>query len=548
MFCKFISFAAILLCTSINLSVDAKCKRPSTADYVIVGVGTAGAVVAKKLSDNGQNSVIALHIGQNLSEDPIIKLSVGALFTVPDLVIGPPYYINEETTPQTDADNREIICGFALPEGGASSVNAGVYCLGTKRFYKEWEAIAGPNWSPQRIQRIFKELETYVGKTTDPKARGKHGPIEVRQAPPSKISQTFTNAMVAATGVKKVLDYNVVTTGACPRMQYTQSGKGGKFRVSSATAFLNEDVVTPDGHGVGKRKLRILFESRGLRTIWDHNKAVGVEYLHNGKIKKVFAKKGVIVCCGLMSSPFLLHSGVGPKKLLKSLGIPVVYNNPNVGQNLTDQPAIRCLFTSDPKDNSPKFQGLFENIAAFPTPNGNPNKRVIRMSSLSPVQGTGITLVSVDLYQPKSRGSITIKSADPLVDPVIDLGVLSNPEDVELFRIALQVYLRKINNKIQKINPLYQLVFPDPAILNDSQLVIDFIKENVGCNQHFQSHCRMAPLDQEGVVGSTGHVHGVENLIVADDSVISLCMDGSPMSFAYLIGFNIAELLLKQNQ
>jgi len=110
---------------------------------------------------------------------------------------------------------------------------------------------------------------------------------------------------------------------------------------------------------------------------------------------------------------------------------------------------------------------------------------------------------------------------------------------------GLQVYVKKINKVIQRMNPAYKLIFPDPAILDSTDLVRAFIRENIASNQHFQSHCRMAPRKKGGVVDSTGHVYGVKNLIVADDSVVPLCMDGSPMASAYLIGANIAEMLIE---
>lgn len=544
-----------VLCVLANPLLQAKCHKSSNskpdnlskADYVIVGVGTAGAVVAKKLSDDHKTSVIALHIGENLTEDPIIKFAEGALITVPAAIVGPPLYQNGETLPQPNADNQNILWAFALPEGGASSINAGAYCLGTKNLYANWEAIAGPHWSVKRILKLFKKLETYVGKTTDPKARGKNGPLNVRQVPiPSQVGVKFTQAMVAATGVSEVLDYNVVDNYVCSQLQYTLTGQDGQFRQSSVNAFLNEEVVSPDGRGVGNRKLTILFNSTGLKAIWKGNKAVGVKYLHNGKTKKVFAKKGVVICCGLKSSPFLLHSGIGPRNLLESLGIPVIYDNPNVGQGLADQPPVRVLFTSNPLDTPLDFQGLFANISSFPVPGGDPNQRAVRFATINAVPG--FTLCTIDLLQPKSRGSVSINSPDPLSDPVIDLGVLSNPQDLDLFRAALQIYLKNINQQIQQLDPFYKLIFPDPAILDDANHVEDFIRANVASNLHYQSHCRMAALEAGGVVDGTGHVYGVKNLIVADDSIVPLCMDGSPMSFAYLIGENIAELLIKQHK
>lgn len=522
--------------------LQAKCSK--RADYVIVGVGTSGAVLANLLSGDKKTSVIALHLGENLTEDPEIKFSRFAVTTVVSSLLGPPFFENGLTIPQTNADNRQLPWVIAKPEGGASSVNVGAYCRGTNELYSQWEAIAGPLWSVNRILDIFRVLESYQGETTNPAARGFFGPVAVRQIPtPTQVSKTFAKATIQGTGFPFVLDYNDPLTpiGVSPQFQYTQKGPNGELRVSSATAFLNESVMTPEGHGVDGRKLRVFFESRALRTIWDGKKAIGVEYLQNGKTKRVYANKGVIVSAGLYSSPFLMHSGVGPASLLNSLGIPVVFDNPNVGQGLADQTQLLTLWASDPDDfPTHEINSPFDYISWLPAPGGDPKKREIRFSTTTKVPG--ITIGLVDLVQPKSRGSITINSSDPLAPPVVDLGVLSDPNDLALYQSALQVYIKSINQAFT--NPMYQLVLPDPSILDDLALLTDYIRENVGCNESFQSHCRMAPQAQGGVVDSTGHVYGVRNLIVADDSIVPLCMDGATMASAYLIGMNVALILL----
>lgn len=550
-------FFSLFLCLSLSISQPLlqassshqhyhENRSSARADYIVVGVGTAGAVVAKKLTDNREISVIALHSGKNLTDDPLIKFSEFSAVTVgAGLFPEPPLYEGGSTTPQVNADNRLLNWLLALPLGGASSINAGAYCRGTDQLYVQWEQIAGPKWSVSRLTRIYKELEKYNGETNNPAARGFHGPLNIFQVPnPTQVSQTFTQAIIDATGLPFVLDYNDPLTpiGVSSQLQYTLKGRKGALRVSSATAFLNDKVMTPDGFGVDGRKLRVFFESPALRTIWKGKKAVGVKYLSNGKECKAYAKKGVIVCAGLRSSPFLLHSGIGPSSLLRSLKIHVVYNNPNVGQGLADQPGIRTIFTSDPLD-TPLHPpaGLFSQISWLPAPCGDANVRALRLATLNPIPG--ITLALFDLNQPLSRGSVSINSKDPLSPPVVDLGIFTNSADLTLLQQGFQVYIKAINQALQAIDPLYQLIYPDPAVLDNLALLTAFIKENIASNEHFQSHCRMASLDQGGVVDSSGQVYGVKNLFVADDSVAPLVMDGSPMASAYLIGANIAEML-----
>jgi choline dehydrogenase-like flavoprotein len=546
-------------------------------DYLIVGVGTAGAVLAKKLSDDNQTSVVAFHNGPNLDQNPLITLSKNALITVLSGLIGPPLYNIAETIPQIFADDRILNWIYALPLGGASAVNAGAWCRGTNQVYSQWEAIAGPNWSTTNIQNTYIALEKYTGQTNNPAARGYNGPLPIRQEPnPTNVSLKFTQAIMNATGVPFVLDYNDPDTpiGASSQLQYTQMGVDGALRASSAITFLNSNVMNADGKGVNGRHLNVLFNVTADKVIWRGNKAVGVSYYQNGVLKNLYASKGIIVSAGVKSSTFLMRSGVGPASLLQSLNIPVVYDNPNVGSGLADQPHIVLIYTSNPNDTPSSLglrlagniittmaktelgreliarlgtslniqNGLFAQIAWLAAPSGNPSVRALRFASINPLPG--ITAVLFDLVQPASRGSITITSRDPFAEPAMDLGVLSNSDDLDLYISGFQTYIKDINTQLQLIDEDYQMVYPDPGVLDDTQALTDFIRFSVGTNMHFQSHCRMAPLNQGGVVDDTGHVYGVENLIVADDSIVPVGMDGSPMATAYLAAANIANLLL----
>ncbi len=542
------------------------------ADYIIVGVGTAGGLLAKKLTDDKKTSVIALHSGQNYTDSFIVKYGKNTVFSVAAALLGspPPFdisllppdlqeqfqnlvdlcenaaqplYETGATVPQLCADGDELLWAIASPEGGASSVNAGAWCWGTTQLYAQWEAIAGPEWSVNRIMKTYKKLEDYDGKTPNKSARGKHGPLKVIQSESSKLAKIFTNAEIAGTGAPYVVDYNNPDTpiGVSPQLQLTRNGDNGFYRVSSMTAFLNHHVMDSHGKGVHDRKLQVWAGSSALRVIWDGNTAVGVEFFRNGQVQKAYAKKGVIVCGGLKSSHFLLNSGVGPSALLNSLSIPVIYDNPNVGQGLADQPHVILVFSSNPKDSNTNANSPFSQIAWLEDPRGLLPGRQLRLSTVDVIPG--ITLGLFDLCQPLSRGSVSIDSPNPLDPPVVDLGLLCDPSDLDLYIAGFQTYIKNINIALQAIDPAYQLIIPDPAILDDTVALTAFIKASAESNMHFQSHCRMAPLADGGVVDSYGRVYGVNNLIVADDSIVPQCMDGSPMASAYLIAYNIARLL-----
>lgn len=593
MACLFLFLCAILVP---QVSLNAKTQ----ADYIVIGGGTAGATISKLLSDDKTTSVILLHNGKNLSQTPDIKYTKNVLFTVISTLFGAPFSQTGTTIPQINANNNAINWVMGLPEGGNSAINAGAWARGTDEVYSQWEAFAGPEWSTAIIENLYKSLENYVGVTPDPATRGVGGPLNIRQVPtPTPFSVKFTQAIIAATGVPLVVDYNDPFTpiGATTQMQYTQLGANGELRLSSSIAFLNPNVVSSDGRGVNGRKLRVKTKSTALRTIWKGNKAIGVEYFHEGEIKKAYAKKGVIVCAGLFSSAFLMHSGVGPAEELAPLGIRVKYNNPNVGKALADQPLLPTLWATNPADtpispenscSSPKslpsgvslnqldtiffdealflslssedqtqlvnailcngyaFPGnsVFAQIAWLPEPsNPGSNVRKVRFSSSNPFPGIALTMV--DLVQPLSRGRITLSSFNPFTPPTIDNGLFTNPNDLDLYIETFQTYIKQLNATLHAMDSQYELIFPAPEIIDDSALIGEFIKDNVLSTQCWQSHCRMAPLNAGGVVDGTGRVYGVQNLFVADDSIVPVPMDGTTMASAYLIAANIARLLLQ---
>ncbi len=589
---KNLAWLISVFCFFSSISLTAK----DNVDYIVIGVGTAGATISKLLTDDMRTSVLAINIGENLNQDPDIKYSQNGIVAVVSTLLGDSTFSQVGLTPpQSHADNRELPWAIAIPEGGASSINAGAWARGTDQLYAQWELIAGPEWSLARINEIYKNLENYKGTTTNPATRGTHGPVDIRQVPnPTKFQRVFSEAEVTATGFPLVVDYNDPATpiGVSLDMQVTQSGPDGKFRVSSATAFLNENIVTSSGKGVGGRKLEVKNQSTALRAIWKGNKAVGVEFYSDGKIKKAYASKGVIVCAGLYSSAFLMHSGIGPKNDLEALGIHLKYDNPNVGV-LADQTIVATVFLTDPKDTPiegsscgalpsgiridlsdpltllgiPGFMDLsykeqltsflfcngsqlpgnsiFSQIAWFPAPAGNPTLRKVRIATVNPIPGIAFALL--DLVQPLSRGRITLKSFNPFEPPLVSSGMLSNPDDLDLYVQALQIYLKNINIVLKSMDEKYQLLFPPEEILDDVNQIAEFVKEVIVPCQCWQSHCRMAPLNQGGVVNSLGKVYGVENLYVADNSINPVPMDGTTMATGYLVATNIARLLLQQH-
>lgn len=551
-------------------------------DYVIIGAGTAGSVLARKLSDNHKASVTVLHNGPNLNSNSLITQAANSIISVLYGVTGATLYASGLTTPQPDADNRNLLWIYALPFGGASAVNAAGYARGTNQVYSQWESINGPNWSTTRILNTFRELENYSGLTITPGARGDSGLLPVWQVPTltrMAVSVFLPALQSALPNIPTVVDYNDPSVSNCidSRVQYTQTGASGALRASSAMSFLNNTVIDNNGIGVNGRRLNVVFNATADKIIWSGNQAVGVSYYENGVVKNIYANKGVIVTAGVKSSAFLMRSGVGSASLLQSLNIPVIYNNPNVGQGLKDQYRLLFIYQTNPADSASlplisipssillalaqtnvgqqllfyignlvaAQNSMFFQSAWLPFVGGSASDaRLFRFTAINPIPGYAI--VMLDLIQPESSGSIVINSTNPFVEPVMDMGVLTNPTDLDNYANGVKIYIKNITAELALIDPQYQMVYPNPAILTDDVAVKAFIASDIGTDMHFQSHCKMAPLNQGGVVDSTGHVYGVQKLIVADNSIAPVGMDGAPMASAYMIADNIANIMLGQ--
>ena len=253
----------------------------------------------------------------------------------------------------------------------------------------------------------------------------------------------------------------------------------------------------------------------------------------------------------------------------------MIFSNPSVGQNLKDQLRLVFIYQTNPAD-SPTLplitiptsivtalaqttvgqqllfyignyvaaqNSMFFQSAWLPVVGGiASDPRLFRLLAINPIPGYAVVLL--DLIQPESSGFIAINSSNPSVEPTMDMGVYTAPVDLANTINAVKVYIKDMTEQLALMDPQYQLVYPDPSILTDDVAITNFILSTVGTDMHFQGHCKMAPLNLGGVVDSTGHVYGVQNLIVADDSIAPVGMDGAPMASAYMIADNIANIML----
>lgn len=279
-----------------------------------------------------------------------------------------------------------------------------------------------------------------------------------------------------------------------------------------------------------------------------NNKAIGVRVLHNGVPISVYGRRGVILCAGIYSAQLLQRSGIGPAPLLRCLGIPLVYNNPNVGMHLSNQLFVTISFRAP--DNviglpSSDLASLYTGGAFLPPllPQDNPAIRGYQLIGGFPAQAQFQIMLSY--LQPKSEGKVEIQSTDPLTPSLADNNYGAKPLDEWAFVVAVRQYIVPLAAALATINPAYRLVEPNPdtVIPNDTALGL-WVRANLDHTHHWTSACRISTSPGCGVVDATGHVYGASGLHVADASILPSNPDGNTCASAYLAAAIVSDSIL----
>lgn len=562
--------AASLFGNQHSLIDPLKNKKNLEADIIVVGGGAAGCILMNQLSKNGLYSVLGIEGGANLTSDPAIEAVGLPAFLLPGTA-GYKYFWWgwKQTKPQPTLNGRvgsDWITGFIL--GGGSSVNGLYYGRGSNSVYARWEEVSNSdNWSLEKILATFKKLETYQGLTIPTNARGNNGPVDILQTP--TISQMTTNVLLPASqaafpGIPTVLDYNDPSVHNCidPRTQWLIDPTGTK-RVSSATAFLNEEIMTPEGYGVNGHKLRVIFESIVTKIVFNkHGRAKKVQFIKDGELLEANARKAVVLAGGINSSKLLQLSGIGPKKTLKKAGIKPVFINNNVGKHLQNHPLIAIFLLANPTDNGVPEGAPYSftiNSVYLPVVGGSASDpRMLQIlfeffpgSVEAPVP---LLAIGFELLNPKSEGNIKIQSDNSSQIAAVNDGFYQNPIDLQNMVKAIQVYIRNLLEQLAQVNPglpFYKPVPGDPinAVIAsgfDTEVVESYVRNNtnlVGDGRHFTSHCKMAPLNAGGVVDGDTRVYGTTNCFVTDCSICPVIPDINTTGPAMMIGLRSSEIL-----
>ncbi|MBI3236379.1 MAG: GMC family oxidoreductase [Chlamydiales bacterium] len=570
---KFITLA--LVAVTVNLfsghSSPYRCEMSGNkleADVIVIGGGAAGCVLMSELSEKGQFSVLGIEGGLNLTADPEIE-AVG----LPALLLaGTGRYKYfwpgwSQTVPMPGLNGRTSDWTTGMVLGGGASINGLYYGRGSNAMYSHWEEVSGSsNWSLNNILATFKALENYQGLTITPAARGNNGPLSVLQTP--TVSEVTLSVLLPASqaafpGIPTVADYNDPSVENCidPRAQWFINATGTK-RASSATAYLNSTVMTPEGQGVNGHKLFMLFDAVAVKIIFDkHGRAKKVQYMQNGQLLEARARKAVVLAGGINSSKLLQLSGIGPSEVLKNAGIKPVFINENVGKHLQNHPLIFITLLANP---DPTISGIPPgapyaftiNSVYLPVVGGissDPRMLQILFEYIpATAQTPPLVLIGFELLNPKSEGSVAIQSDNPFQIAAADDGFYQDPVDLENMKDAVKVYIRDLLQQLAMIDPpFYQPILQDPItgviLAGYSDAAVEaYVKNNSNLSldvHHFTSHCKMAPLNAGGVVDGNTRVYGTKNVFVADDSICPVIPDINTAASAMMIGLRTSQIL-----
>jgi choline dehydrogenase len=522
--------------------------------YLIVGGGTAGCVLANRLTADGRSRVLMLEAGPR-DNYLWIHIPIGYGKTM----FHPVYNWGFHTEPEPEMKGRRIYWPRGRGLGGSSSINGLIYIRGQPQDYDAWAAAGNSGWAWRDVLPYF--IRSEGNQRGASATHGENGPLACSDI---GARHELIEAIIAGAGelgVPRTDDFN---GGAQEGVGYFQLFTKNGLRCSSAVGYLRP--------AKSRANLAVEVGAQATRVLFDGKRATGVEYRQGGQVKRVSATREVILAAGSLQSPQLLQlSGVGPALLLRQFGIPVVHDLPGVGENLQDHLQLRLTFkctrpitTNDdlastwrsakiglqwllrrtgplaiginqgglftrvlPESTTPDIQFHFATLSAD-------------MAGAKPHPFSGFTM-SVCQLRPTSRGHVRIKTADPLAAPAMQPNYLSTELDRHCAVEGLK-FARRLAASAA-LRPLVSEEYrPGPAAASDADL-LDFARESGATIFHPSGTCRMGS-DPLAVVDDRLRVHGVAGLRVVDCSIMPTLVSGNTHAPVVMIAEKASDMIL----
>ena len=526
-------------------------------DFIIIGAGSAGCVLANRISAEPGNRVLLVEAG---GSDKNILVQMPTALSYPMAMER--FNWGYQSDPEPELNGRRINCPRGKGLGGTSSINGMVYVRGNPQDYEEWEALGAKGWGYRHCLPYFKRAETWVEGADI--YRGGDGPLGVCGGNDMRLSplyRAFIDAGVQA-GYPETADYNGAQQEGFGPMHMTV--RGG-VRDSTARAYL-QAVKQRDN-------LTVITKALVQSLEFVDKRAVGINVIVDGKATKIRARREVILAAGALASPMLLQlSGVGDKQHLQSVGVELRHELPGVGENLQDHIEVYFQFhCKQPVSLNNKLgliskaligcrwllfkNGLgasnhFESCAFIRSRVGLKAPDIqyhflpaaMRYDGTPSVKGHGFQ-VHVGPNKPKSRGRVRIKRADAAVAPSILFNYYQHEEDKAAWRQCIRL-TREIMGQVA-MDP-YRGEEIQPGIDVQSDEAIDaWLRENLESAYHPAGTCKIGSVDDpSAVVDDEGSVHGLENLRVVDASIFPTLPNGNINAPVIMVAEKIADAIL----
>lgn len=526
----------------------------ATFDYIVVGAGSAGSVLANRLSANPAHKVLVLEAGRE--NHPWTRIPVGFA----KLIDNPAANWLYSSEPEASTGNRRIPIPRGKLLGGSSAINGMVFVRGQSHDYDQWAQLGNRGWSYREVLPIFRDMESYQGEADDA-YRGRNGLLKVTESNESGPLYDALIKAAAQVGIPFNKDYNAASQDGIAMTQATiRNGR----RMSTARCYLDPARSRPN--------LTIQANALTECLLLEGKRCVGVRYRVNGRQQEARVAKEVIVSAGSINSPQLLElSGIGQPALLQSLGIEVKHALQGVGENLRDHYAPRMKWRVPPQlglTYNDKMRGLGKvsqalkyafthkgllGLPASPlrayvrTRNGldSPDANIMFMPFLMTGQyqlakESGLTVIA-HMLRSESTGSVHISAREPNKPPAVRFNFLSAQLDREVTLESMRI-ARRIVTAPPMRDIVKDEIAPGVNLQSDDEL-LDWVKKNAETTYHPVGTCKMGH-DPMAVVDDQLRVHGITGLRVADASIMPTLTSGNTNAPSIMIGEKAARMML----